>query len=870
MHSAAQYLYSGDIFFRARPAPEVEPYRCGVPGEWSIRSGSEWTEYQPHAHQTPRQGWKIHVSAELDHAEEVLRLVAKVAVSCQVVFKHLTDRTRFLSRNSKLCARVHAGKFITLYPDDEILGVVLADLEAALDGYSGPYVLSDRRWKRGPIFLRYGAFSPVETPDGTFVGLVDGNGTHVEDSRSLRFSVPDFASRPEVLREWLRDLEQPKSLESLPFRVHSALKYSNSGGIYGADYCGRRVVVKEARPGAGLDPLCRDSVTRLNHEHAVISDLQGLVGIPEVVSHLVLAENTYLVEEQVSGKPLHHWASDRLAFRAGSRTEVEARLAEQANVLDALEGIIESMHHRGWAHLDLHSGNVLVGPDDVTVHLIDFENSLPLSEELFKQPMAAAGFGLSGAHRPELFDYQGLRQIALFLLWPAIADATLDEHRADHVVASIREHPHYLGLETSNPYLIAALDRLDRLSNRVHALLSAEGGDRRVALDSRPRGGLSTQIDRGVDWESALTTGLRVSRRRFDESGYPVHHHGTSRRLGGLGYGQAILERLTGNTNMEQSYMLSEHAGLFTGFVGDLIAWGGPAGSSLTYSQLSELLAIEGPRVFDGLPGILLGLASLPDLRKDRRSWIALSDAAERLARVYLTRPQDFAPLQPSKRTDSPDTHDSGLLYGHLGLSWTFSRFLDTGSAAVAEACSRALSAELNRYARVDGGRALALNQRTRMIPYLAAGSAGFGMALPAIPRVLWPDQVEEAILPLAAACEADGCSFPGLFNGMAGLQLGRAGLLHVAGLNRPTEVPTGVLTRALDLFAFGLDRAAVVQGDGAGWITCDLATGGAGVALALRGLRTSTYDLLDLISLLPSLASIGRIGGPQLARAAG
>lgn len=863
MHSAAPYLYPGDIFFRPRRAPETQPFRCQVPSGWSTRGGREWTEYQPQDRDTPSQGWKIHVSAEIGEAEDVLNRVATIAIRHRVVFKHLSDRARFLARNSKLCARVHAGKFITLYPADDALESLLPALEDALIGFRGPYVLSDRRWDTAPIFLRYGAFRPVDGPDGRFVGLITGDGTRVPDKRSLHFAVPDFASRPATLRAWLHELEHPTPETPLPFTAHQALKFSNSGGTYSADYDGRPVVVKEGRPSAGLDPLGRDAVHRLNHEHDVLTAFDGLPGIPRVLARLTSWENTFLIEEQVPGKPLHHWASDQSAFRATSQRDVEARLIEQAAVLDALESAVEAMHRRGWAHMDIHVSNVLVDPSDLRVHLIDFENAIRLEEGSCTQPMAAAGYGMSGCHQPEAFDFQGLRQIALFLLWPAVGDAVLDLHRADHVVAAIRARSQYMGVPTSNPLLAAALDRLDALSARVHALLDGENPLTEQDHSSQCILDRSPVVNNKDEWERALSDGITAARKRYVGTGYPVHHHALSRNWHGLGYGRSILDRLTGSSPQPLGHTQTSLPGLFTGFVGDLVGRGGLTGSDLTSSMLSEILNIEGPRVFDGLPGVLLGLASLPELHEDSGMWQALSDRAAGLARAYLRRPEDFAPVDTPTRTDSPDDHDSGLLYGHLGVAWALSRFLNTGPAIIGDACTQALRAELGRYITVDEGRALLLNQKSRTIPYLAMGSAGFGIVLPGIPRNLWPVEVTENVSALTAACDAHGCVFPGLFNGMAGLQLGRAGLFHAAGVANPSQEPRSVLTDALDLFTFNLDGTAVVQGDGGGRITTDLATGGGGVLLALRGLSTGIFDLIDIVSALPASSQTREHPGP-------
>src|SRR5579884_1664547 len=111
-----------------------------------------WRMFHPCDRRLPSQGWKIHVSAGLDNAEDVLRAVYEYCTRRKLPFKFLDSRAILLARNSKYAPREASGKFITLYPSDEgELRRALTDLAAALDGQHGPYVLSDLRYGDGPL-----------------------------------------------------------------------------------------------------------------------------------------------------------------------------------------------------------------------------------------------------------------------------------------------------------------------------------------------------------------------------------------------------------------------------------------------------------------------------------------------------------------------------------------------------------------------------------------------------------------------------------------------------------------------------------------------------------------------------------------------
>ncbi len=61
----------------------------------------------------------------------------------------------------------HQRQFVTVYPaDEEQLHTVLRELGSLLEGFEGPYILTDLRWHDGPLYVRYGAFARMYVVDG--------------------------------------------------------------------------------------------------------------------------------------------------------------------------------------------------------------------------------------------------------------------------------------------------------------------------------------------------------------------------------------------------------------------------------------------------------------------------------------------------------------------------------------------------------------------------------------------------------------------------------------------------------------------------------------------------------------------------------
>ncbi len=138
-----------------------------MPGGWAASELDDWLVHRPIDAKIPAQGWKVHVSACLDNAERVLAAVADYCRNGRIAFKFRRSLGALLLANAKYANRGSSGKFVTIYPVDEAqLEAVLTELGEALDGSPGPYVLSDLRWGKGPLYVRYGGFAERVLPIG--------------------------------------------------------------------------------------------------------------------------------------------------------------------------------------------------------------------------------------------------------------------------------------------------------------------------------------------------------------------------------------------------------------------------------------------------------------------------------------------------------------------------------------------------------------------------------------------------------------------------------------------------------------------------------------------------------------------------------
>jgi len=370
--------------------PDFPAVTRTLPPGWAARASDEWWHAAPLDYRPRTQGWKIHVSATLENAERILDAVWDHCVSEGIAFKLLRGRGVLLMRNSKYADRGSSGKLATIYPaDDAELGRILDVLGARLAGEQGPYILSDLRWNQGPLFVRYGGFVPRYCADETGAqvpAIEDPNGVLVPDRKGPAFAPPPWVTLPELLVPQLA-ARNATAAADLPYRVEEAMHFSNGGGIYRAidPRTGRQLVLKEARPHAGLLGNGEDAVARLRHERDMLRLLSGSGVAPEVLDYFTLGEHHFLALEYIEGRALNTFFSERYPLGSGipDPDDVSRYTQWALKIRASTEHAIEVLHKRGVVFNDLHLFNVIAAAKttDLTTDASRWPNRWPQLRE---------------------------------------------------------------------------------------------------------------------------------------------------------------------------------------------------------------------------------------------------------------------------------------------------------------------------------------------------------------------------------------------------------------------------------------------------------------------------------------------------------
>lgn len=450
---ADRHFYETPDRISAGEAPVYETARRAVPDGWDAARIGDWLTLTPLGADGkpapgPSQGWKIHASATRENAERIAAIVWDYCVPRRISFKFVPGPHLLHLRNTKYAARDTSGKFVTIYPaDEEQLHEVLRELGKLLEGFEGPYILTDLRWSEGPLYVRYGAFARMFVVDdrGSLVPAVrDGEGTLVPDRRAPSFQVPEWVKLPDFLEPHL-EARNTTTVGELPYRIEKALHFSNGGGVYtGTDTRdGRKVVLKEGRPHAGLAADGADAIARLEREKDALEQVAGTGVVPEVRDWFTLGDHRFLVMDFLEGRPLNSFFAERhpLLGPDPDPKAVADYTAWAVRIHGAVERAVDAVHARGIVFNDLHVFNIMVGPDEESVSLLDFEAAAPV-EENGRQVVAHPGFFAPPDRKGIDVDRYALACLRIALFLPVTTLFVVDRGKAAHLAEVIlRQFP---------------------------------------------------------------------------------------------------------------------------------------------------------------------------------------------------------------------------------------------------------------------------------------------------------------------------------------------------------------------------------------------------------------------------------------------
>lgn len=869
-----KFLPIGSPFYgreerRTRPARDY-----GLPiyldwSEWVIHEIETWTIVSPRGHELPPQGWKIHCSATLASAPDVLEGVAEVCAARRIPFKFAPGPAALASQNGKLAPRTASGKFVTVYPSDETqLVSVLDELVHELIHLEGPGILGDLRWSDdAPVFLRFGGFREryVDDPDTQgargasdashgdpffdpcadrprLLAVEAPDGTLVPDVRSPSFAPPSWVPLPKAVAERMRQVRDADTGDLAEYDVTGAIRFSAAGGLYRATRrdTGAPVILKEARPFTGLDPDGDDAVTRLRREEEVIRALSHVEGVVRLENAFESGRHRFLSLHAAPGRTVNRHLHSRNPFLRASST-VRDRIAyrdEADRLFDLVQQTLESIHRAGFVHGDVHPENILVSPEGQTT-LIDFESAHAIDARVPPSPQGVPGFSAAPCVTGPARDAHAVAAMRLSALLPLTFIHHLDGSKAALHLSVAREK---FELSESRTQQIDA--HLTPLHPIIRPPRAGTGPDISHLFAGLSRGDLAA-FD---EVRELLSTSIVASAEPTNgERWYPgdIDQFGAKRI--GLAHGVTGVLRALGAAGHDdrgaRAWLSGElpdpslRTGLMSGLAGALVA-GGTDEPGLRARVLRADPFECGVDLFGGASGV--GLALLSQAREPNDAERELLTAiAHRARRVSDTR--------------SADASRVGLLRGASGVAVFLAAFAERfDDSLAAEEAERLVTSDLDR-CRLLPDDSLQVDDGTRVLPYLGSGSTGIGLAALAVLRVCQSPRLRAALPAIERAASTAFTINSGLFSGRAGLMQFLAELIASGHASDTASKTLREHAGALGLHAIRHGGGIAFPGEQLLRLSSDWGTGTAGVLSALTATRAAlTGDLASLPSFLP------------------
>ena len=836
-------------------APVVELLKDIAP-DWAITRDGFWYMVHPtKGVDFPAQGWKVHVSANLENAVSILKRAAKVALTKGVPFKFALDKNVLATMSSKRWNRGGSGKFMTMYPSDlSCFESLLEALYAELHSEEGPYILSDKRYKDCRVlYYRYGGLQRITRMDikgERVLVLISPNGEAIPDVRTPYFAPPSWVTDPFPTPQ----SERREIVLNNKYLVKKAISFSNSGGVYVAEdrSTGKEVIIKEARPHTALDDRGNNAIKLLRREHELLEFLQGTNIAPQPLDAFEAGEHFFIAEEYLDGLDIREimLIQTPLMQVRPSLEDSSTYYEVYKRTLKAFAQAVELLHTHGIVFGDINAKNVRIDRSTQTVRLIDFEGAFrPASD----QPtfLFTPGFKSAASIRKNTQGFEddlfALATNMLYMLFPVAALSTLREDLFENVLKTILNDVGWSQTEVFN--VVNGLAKNEMTPARVCELLD------------KPAQIVPPSFDDDIDVVSSDEISQQLGRfilanmRPDSEDGlFPsdpfVHRTNTL----GLGFGASgVLYTLKTcgfeipkpafdwlERRLDKISPQELPPGLLTGASG--IAWSlwelgfeHRALDLMNIANESALLKAHHSYLY-GMAGI--GMANLHFyLRTNKPEFLAM---ANELGDALLKNAREN---ERGLYWDSDGLLHLGFGYGQSGVALFLLRLYQlSGKEKFLFEGQRALEFDLSFAEEREKG-ILSFPRAPgdpTVIPYLEEGSAG--IAKVAIRYGLWNERLEKIL----SDVHRKYAGFVGLFYGLAGFVDVLTDAHLFSSDEKYLEMAKRPITGIRDIYLLKYANGWATCGENLFRISCDYATGVAGVLRTLH--RFSHLDEGDFV----------------------
>lgn len=842
-----------------------------LPENWETQRKGIWFYCSSPTNALPMQGWKIHISATPANAAEILSRVTSILFQrMDTAFKFALDISVVFLLNSKNWSRGGSGKFITVYPGDNVRFVeLLEEIYLATRDLQGPYILSDYRYKdSNVVFYRYGGirlYEVVNVKGERMPMLIAPDGSHFPDERQPYPVVPPWVSRIIPTEKPPEQSENTNYLKQGRYQVEAALSFSNAGGVYVAlDHStNKRVVIKEARPFVNPSSNGYDAVKLLKKEYRLLGLIQNTGIAPAPIDLFEEWEHWFLVEEFIQGMPLtSHSAEHNILLRTRPTEDDFCQwqkmfLSLCGDLFDALE----LLHRQKIIFADFSTSNVLVEANTGKLKLIDFEGAYELDVDL-PTALYTPGFvsqnRLAGYEAAMDDDYYAVGAVLMSYLFPITGLFHLNPQAKLSMMAAIQRDTRLPAAITN---LILQLMDPDATRRPRREAISKVLADCLAAAPEQPQPEKLTRdysavVQGIVAHQNDVATYARQD-RLFPTDQKFLATNPTSLAWGAAGVGYA-LNKSTGRAQDEVAKWILDRnitpelyaPGLYAGMAG--IAWSllemgeNKESEQILRATFNHKLLSHSADIFYGVAG--WGLTCL-------RFFVATGNQIY-LDQAKLAGKQLLQTCKQAQNTcywsQSSDDVPLGFAHGASGIAaFLLYLFLATGQEEFLATGQRGLDFDLHHSVTTkDDGLSWrhSVQSNSPLYPYWQHGSAGVGTCLLRYWRLLGDNRYWSILEKIFVDVDRKYAVFPGKFMGLTGLGDFLLDMYEATGEARFLQ---SAHRAAEGIVQFQVERRGIAfPGDSISRLSCSYGNGSAGIAVFLARLigKKGSHFMLDCL----------------------
>jgi tRNA A-37 threonylcarbamoyl transferase component Bud32 len=336
--------------------------------------GGPWRQNRVLKKSEPIQGWKLHVSATIINALQVLNKCCPIILHYDIPSKIPKSLNILQALNSGSYGYSQVGKFMTIYcrSDREALSIA-NDLHQVTKEYHSPKVPYDMPFaSNGIIYYRYGLFQNFHKKK-KLRGLLHPTGKIVSDSRAPHKAIPKWVTNP--FYQW-ENTEHYKALIELGYLVYECLFQRGKGGIYRAidmnSTLPRRCIIKEGRKYGEVTYDRKDGQDRIINEYRCLKKFTSIgIPVPKVYDIFSMNDCTCLVLEEIGGSNMQNLLRKK---------SLRCSMFHYLKWMTKMAEYVGLIHKSGKIWRDCKPGNFMVDDSMTTIRPIDFEGTCNLGD----------------------------------------------------------------------------------------------------------------------------------------------------------------------------------------------------------------------------------------------------------------------------------------------------------------------------------------------------------------------------------------------------------------------------------------------------------------------------------------------------------